>query len=45
MGDTALASDRYTLIRAVFKDGVFTHFRLWGNVHQTNISGWKTIRK
>ncbi len=45
MGDTSLASDRYTLIRAVFKDGVFTHFRLWGNVHQTQVSGWKTIRK
>ena len=45
MGDTAMASDRYTLIRAVFKDGVFTHFKLWGNVHQTKVSGWKTIRK
>ena len=45
MGDTTMASDRYTLVRAVFKDGVFTHFRLWGNVHQTQVSGWKTIRK
>jgi hypothetical protein len=45
MGDTAMASDRYTLIRAVFKDGVFSHFRLWGNVHQTQVSGWKTIRR
>ncbi len=45
MGDTTIASDRYTLIRAVFKDGVFTHFRLWGNVHQTQVSGWKSIRK
>lgn len=45
MGDTALASDRYTIIRAVFKDGVFQHFRIWGNIHQTQISGWKTIRR
>ena len=45
MGDTSMASDRYTLIRAVFKDGEFAHFRLWGNVHQTKISGWRTIRK
>jgi hypothetical protein len=45
MGDTAMASDRYTLVRAVFKDGVFTHFKLWGNVHQTQVSGWKTIRR
>jgi hypothetical protein len=45
MGNTTLASDRYTLIRAVFKDGEFMHFRLWGNVHQTKVSGWTTIRK
>jgi hypothetical protein len=45
MGDTALASDRYTLVRAVFKDGVFAHFKLWGNIHQTQVSGMKTIRK
>lgn len=45
MGDTAMASDRYTLVRAVFKDGAFIHFRLWGNVHQTQVSGWKTIRR
>ena len=45
MGDTAIVSDRYTLIRAVFKDGVFAHFRIWGNVHQTQISGQKTIRR
>ena len=45
MKDTAIASDRYTLIRAVFKDGVFAHFRIWGNVHQTQISGQKTIRR
>ena len=45
MGDTTIASDRYTLVRAVFKDGAFAHFRLWGNVHQTQVSGWKTIRK
>jgi hypothetical protein len=45
MGDTTMASERYTIIRAVFKDGLFTHFRLWGNVHQTQVSGMKTIRK
>jgi len=45
MADTSIASDRYTLVRAVFKDGVFAHFRIWGNVHQTQISGQKTIRK
>ncbi|UCE41310.1 MAG: hypothetical protein JSV17_18070 [Candidatus Aminicenantes bacterium] len=45
MKDTAIASDRYTLIRAVFKDGIFTHFRIWGNVHQTHVSGIKTDRK
>ena len=45
MGDTAMASDRYTLVRAVFKDGEFMNFRLWGNIHQTQISGWKTIRR
>ena len=45
MGTTTLASDRYTLIRAVFKDGVFSHFRLWGNVHQTQVSGWKSKRR
>lgn len=44
MGDTAMASDRYTLVRAVFKEGELIHFRLWGNIHQTKISGWKTIR-
>jgi len=44
MADTAMASDRYTLIRAVFKDGVFTHFRVWGNIHQTEVSGLKRIR-
>lgn len=42
MGTTTLASDRYTLARAVFKDGVFTHFKLWGNVHHTQVSGWKS---
>ena len=45
MGDTAMASDRYTLARAVFKEGEFVHFKLWGNIHQTKISGWKTIRR
>ena len=45
MADTVIASDRYTLVRAVFKDGVFSHFRLWGNVHQAHISGQKTIRR
>jgi hypothetical protein len=45
MKDTAIASDRYTLIRAVFKDDVFTHIKVWGNVHQTQISGAKRIRK
>jgi hypothetical protein len=45
MVDTVLASDRYTMLRAVFKDGIFHHFRLWGNVHQTQISGMKTIRR
>lgn len=45
MKDTAIASDRYTLIRAVFKDGVFTHLKVWGNIHQTHISGAKRIRK
>lgn len=44
MADTAMVSDRYTLIRAVFKDGSFTHFRIWGNVHQTHVSGLKRIR-
>jgi len=44
MADTAMASDRYTLIRAVFKDGVFPHFRVWGNIHQTEVSGLKRIR-
>jgi hypothetical protein len=43
--DTAIASDRYTLIRAVFKDGVFTHFKVRGNIHQTSISGLKRIRR
>ncbi len=45
MKDTAIASDRYTLIRAVLKDGVFTHLKVWGNVHQTHVSGIKTDRK
>ena len=45
MADTMIASDRYTLVRAVFKDGVLTHFKVWGNVHQANISGQKTIRR
>ena len=44
MHDTAIASDRFTLIRTVFKDGIFTHFKVWGNVHQTSISGLKRIR-
>ena len=45
MGDTAMASDRYTLVRVVYKDGQLTHFRLWGNIHQTDISGQRTIRR
>ena len=45
MKDTAIVSDRYTLIRAVLKDGVFTHLKVWGNVHQTHVSGIKTDRK
>lgn len=45
MKDSAIASDRYTLIRAVFKDGVFTHIKVWGNVHQTHVSGIKVDRK
>jgi hypothetical protein len=45
MGETAMASDRYTLARAVFKGGEFFHFKLWGNIHQTRIAGWKTIRR
>ena len=45
MQDTAVASDRFTLVRAVFKDGIFTHFKVWGNVHQTQVSGQKTIRR
>ncbi len=43
--DTAIASERYTVIRAVFKDEVFTHFKVWGNIHQTSISGLKRIRR
>lgn len=45
MKDTVIASDRYTLIRAVFKDGVFAHIRVWGNVHQQEVSGFKRIRR
>jgi len=45
MSDTMIASDRFTLVRAVFKDGVFSHFKIWGNVHQAHISGQKTIRR
>jgi hypothetical protein len=45
MADTVIASDRFTLVRAVFKDGVFSHFKVWGNVHQSHISGQKTIRR
>ena len=44
MQDTYLASDRYTLIRTVFKNGVFTHYRVWGNVHYSSVSGLKRIR-
>jgi hypothetical protein len=44
MQDTAMASDRYTLLRVVFKDDVFTYFRIWGNVHHTSVSGLKRIR-
>ena len=44
MQDTYLASDRYTLVRVVFKDGVFTHFRVWGSVHQSSVSGLQRIR-
>jgi len=45
LADTTMASDRYTLIRVVYKDGVLTHFRVWGNVHQTTVSGFQRIRK
>jgi hypothetical protein len=45
MGDTAMASDRYTVVRVVYKDGQLAHFKLWGNIHQTQISGWRTIRR
>jgi hypothetical protein len=45
MADTMIASDRYTLVRAVLKGGVLSHFKVWGNVHQAHISGQKTIRR
>ncbi len=45
MADTMIASDRFTLVRAVYKDGILSHFKVWGNVHQAHISGQKTIRR
>jgi hypothetical protein len=43
--DTGLAADRYCLIRTVFKDGVLMSVRVWGNVHQTHVSGMKLYRR
>jgi hypothetical protein len=43
--DTGLAADRYCLIRTVFKDGVLMNARVWGNVHQTHVSGMKLYRR
>lgn len=47
MMDTAMSSDRYTLIRVVYKDGALVHYRVWGSVHQTSVigPGVKRIRK
>ena len=45
MKDTTITSDRYTLIRAVFKDGVFTHFKVWGNIHPQEVSDLKRFRR
>ncbi len=44
LADTTVASDRYTVIRVVYKDGVLAHFRVWGNVHQTSVSGFQRRR-
>lgn len=44
LADTTMASDRYTVVRVVYKDGVLTHFRVWGNVHQTSVSGFQRRR-
>ncbi len=43
--DTGLAADRYCLIRTVFKDGFLLDVKIWGNVHQTHVSGMKLYRK
>ena len=43
--DTGLAADRYCLIRTVFRDGVLLDAKIWGNVHQTHVSGMKLYRR
>lgn len=43
--DTGLAADRYCLIRTVFRDGILMNVRVWGNVHQTHVSGVKSDRR
>jgi len=43
--DTGLAADRYCLIRSVFRDGILMNVKVWGNVHQTHVSGMKLYRR
>jgi len=36
--DVAFATDRYSLIRVVFKDGQFIHFKIWSGLSQASMS-------
>jgi len=42
--DKGYTTDRFTLIRTVFRDGEFVNFKVFPNVYRSKISGVKVIR-
>jgi hypothetical protein len=43
--DLKMNVEKYTVIRAVFKDGVLILFRVWPNVDQSGLSGGMLLRR
>jgi hypothetical protein len=43
--DKGYTTDRFTLIRTVFRDGEFVNFKVFPNVYRSKISGVKVIRR
>jgi len=43
--DTGYTTERFTIIRTVFRDGVLVNVRVWADVSQTSISGQKVYVK